>query len=293
MAKSWFFVLREPDSPAEILIYDVIGGYGVRADVLVAQIQELSDQKLIVRINSPGGDYYDALAIANALARHGNAEAHVDGMAASAATIIALGAQRVVMSRGAVWMIHNPWASLQGDADELRKAAQTLDGIEARIIEIYRAKTGLDEDVIREYMAQERYFLAEEALQLGFVDALEDADIATAACAPVRYRAMLAKDKVEPSGIMSASTPDALCEGLRRLGAHAQADIVLTLHRKIEEMTKQIALLEMAAGVSADCVTSQQHQDSSPSWEVLFSITDPSERSRYYRTHKNSLTLTR
>ena len=131
----------------EILIYGIVGDSwdGLDAQSLVATISG-SDDDLDVRINSPGGYVMEGLAILNAFARakqNGRrVVCHIDGLAASMASVIAMIGDEVIMADNALMMIHNPWDCACGDANELRRAADQLDRIRDQLVGIYSARTG-------------------------------------------------------------------------------------------------------------------------------------------------------
>lgn len=160
---------------AEILIYDEIGGMGMRAADFIAQIRAIpAGEEVLVRINSPGGSITDGIAIHNELRRRPGAIASVDGLCASIATVIALGAARVTMADGAMWMIHNAQWFAEGDAGDLRDAADTLEKFQEAAISAYVRKTGLGRDKIVAMMDKETWLTAKEALAIGFVDEITE-----------------------------------------------------------------------------------------------------------------------
>jgi ATP-dependent Clp endopeptidase proteolytic subunit ClpP len=131
---------------------------------------------LDVYINSPGGDVSSALAINGILSRHkAPVTIHVTGLAASAATLItSLANARTVISKGSLFMIHNPLSSVYGNAEELEKQADVLNKCAESMRAIYRAKTGLEDKEIKSLMDAETWFTAEEAVAKGFADELDD-----------------------------------------------------------------------------------------------------------------------
>src|SRR5690606_28535345 len=113
-----------------LYIYDFIGWGGVTAQHVTERLGEIEAPTLHVRINSPGGDVFDGIAIYNALVRFANAGhrviAHVDALAASAASFIALAADEVHIAESAMVMIHNAWGFSIGDKHEMRRVADLL-----------------------------------------------------------------------------------------------------------------------------------------------------------------------
>ena len=128
----WFAVNTATEDSADLYFYDVIGDSWVGSDAatVVKEIKALKSKRLNVHISSPGGSVFDGIAIYNALTSHpSDVTVYVDGLAASIASIIALAGKKVVMAENAMFMIHNPWTWTAGNAEELRKQADTLDQI--------------------------------------------------------------------------------------------------------------------------------------------------------------------
>lgn len=130
-----------------------------------------------VAINSVGGNVHDGLAMFNTLrAYKGHTVARIDGIAASMATIVALGAKRVTMADNGWFMVHNPWAITSGESGDLRRIADVLDAEAKSMIGIYAGKSGLPEDEIRSMMDAETWLTAEEAKEKGFIDEIYPAE---------------------------------------------------------------------------------------------------------------------
>ena len=128
-----------------------------------------------LRINSLGGDVFDGMAMYNVIKRReAKTTVYIEGIAASIATIIALGADEVVMAENSLFMIHNAWGGTMGEAKDMRKSADTLDKISNELTDIYRKKTGLSYDVLAEMMDEETWLNANEAYELGFIDTISD-----------------------------------------------------------------------------------------------------------------------
>ena len=167
-------------SDAELLIYDVIGWWPNDAESLARELKALEADTITVRINSPGGSVWDGFAIYNALRSHSAAVTTVvEGVAASAASLIALAGDKVVMRPASELMIHEAWTFTDGNADAMRKVADMLDGINTTLAGIYAEKAGTPEDMWREAMRAETWFTPNEALESGLVDAVEDGRVRT------------------------------------------------------------------------------------------------------------------
>lgn len=148
-----------------IYVYDVID-----SDTAKAVKQSLASKAAVtVHINSPGGSVTDALAIYSSLRAHrGHVTAVVDGLCASAATIVMLAADEIIMSQHSLLMVHNPWTVAVGDAGEMRKTADTLDKAALEMVALYSERTGLSDEAVTEIMQGETWYNAAEAVSAGF-----------------------------------------------------------------------------------------------------------------------------
>lgn len=180
-ARRQFYSLQSKQTDAgtevELRIYDEIGFWGITAKDFIAQIDALAANAvaITVAVNSPGGDVFDAFAIYNALRRYqGKVTARVDGVAASAASLVVMAGDTVVMPENAMLMIHNPWTIALGTAEDMRKTADMMDKARDGIVAAYRAKSGQDEAELIRMMDDETWITALEAQALGFADVIEE-----------------------------------------------------------------------------------------------------------------------
>jgi ATP-dependent Clp protease protease subunit len=162
---------------ADVFIHDEIGPwYGVEAKTFIADLKAITAKTIHVRVNSPGGSVFDAVAIANALREHSaTVIAHVDALAASAASFLIMAADEVRMADNAFLMIHDPFTGAMGNADDFRKLADTLDKVGEMIVNEYVKKSGATPEDVRQWMHDETWMTAEEALGVGFIDAIDGA----------------------------------------------------------------------------------------------------------------------
>lgn len=175
--RPWFtFKTADDGGVPEIEIYDEIGFWGTTARDFMAKLKEHEDaEAIVVRVNSPGGDPFASVAIHNALKRmKGEVRVHIDGLAASGASMIAMAGARVVMASNALMMIHKAWGLTIGNADDMREAAAVADKIDAMQIATYCAKTGMDADACAELLRAETWMTADEAVANGFADEKAD-----------------------------------------------------------------------------------------------------------------------
>lgn len=163
---------------ATVYVYDYIGGWdGISARDLVPQLQALDVDTIHLRINSPGGDVFEGVTLFNAFRQHrAKVVTHIDGLAASIASVIALAGDEVRIGPGAFFMIHDPWVVAIGTAAELRQTADTVDKVsEASVIATYVQASGVEREQIVSWMAEETWFSADEAVEHGFADAIDEA----------------------------------------------------------------------------------------------------------------------
>ncbi|WP_336598421.1 head maturation protease, ClpP-related [Paraburkholderia bengalensis] len=148
---------------------------GVSAQSLVPQIRGIQGGTVNLRINSPGGDVFAAQSIVAAIRDTGaKVIAHIDGVAASAATVIASAADEVVMSDGAMYMIHCAWTVAIGNAEDLTATADLLDKTDGVIASQYAKRSGKSVDDMKAYMSAETWFTAQEAVDVGLVDRIAE-----------------------------------------------------------------------------------------------------------------------
>jgi ATP-dependent Clp protease protease subunit len=160
------------DEEATVYLYDLIDPYwGISAAQFVKDLAQLKAKTVHLRINSPGGDIFEARAIATAVSQHNNKViAHVDGLAASAASYVALAADEVEMALGSFLMIHQAWALAIGNREDMLKMAELLEKLDGELVAEYVRETGNTEAQVREWVEAETWFTADEAVQNGFAD---------------------------------------------------------------------------------------------------------------------------
>lgn len=163
-------VKNKANAPTEVYIYDEIGFFGVDAETFVKDFRQIQGE-VTIRINSPGGSVFDGMAIYNAIKDHKAATTTIiDGLAASAASYIALAGDRVIMAEGAFLMIHDPYSLVIGTSEDMRKEAALLDKVRDQIAGFYARKSGKDMAEITQMMADETWMTGKEAKEAGFAD---------------------------------------------------------------------------------------------------------------------------
>lgn len=172
-----WFTMSAANGSAEILIYDEIGKSFWNDDALSASdfdraLRDLGEvSEITLRVNSPGGDAFDGSAIYNMLANHpATITARVDGIAASAASLVVMAANEIVMPQNTFMLIHEPSGFAFGMADDMRALASDLDRITASFAETYAARSEQPIDDVKKLLKEDRLLSAEEAVELGYAD---------------------------------------------------------------------------------------------------------------------------
>lgn len=161
------------DKEATIYLHGVIGGWwGDIDETMFAQAMAAIDAETIhLRIDSPGGDVFAARAMMTSISQHkAKVIAHVDGLAASAATGICMACDEVEITQGAGFMIHNAWTIAIGNKADMSKSAELLGKIDKDLANDYQRRTGKEESEIVAWMDGETWFTADEAVENGFAD---------------------------------------------------------------------------------------------------------------------------
>ena len=181
--KTIWNIVKNDDKNVELMLYGDIAesfwGDTISAKEVTEYLADLDVENINVYINSNGGVVDTAIAINNALRRHkAKVTVNIDGIAASAATLITCAGDTVKMPKNALFMIHNPSTIAMGDSEEMRKQADVLEKYKNSIMETYLQKVNIDKEKLSELMDNESWLSAEEALEYGFIDEIiENTDI--------------------------------------------------------------------------------------------------------------------
>lgn len=193
MTTPYYTIKALGPAAAEIHIYGQIGeSYSeesVTARALVAELAGMTGKALTVYINSPGGSVMDAAAIYSALNRHTMpVSIIVDGWALSAASLIAMAGQSLTMGTASLLMLHNPSAMAYGNADDMRKAAESLDAVRQTMISVYAAKSGADEATVIGWLDAETWFDVDAAITAKLADAKAETTARPAPAPTAQFR---------------------------------------------------------------------------------------------------------
>lgn len=235
--KNWFNAKLTGPKVATVRIFDHLGtdffGHnGTTARAFRDQVDALGKdlETLHVHINSPGGNVFDGLAVYNYLVRHrAQVVVHIDGIAASIASVIAMAGSRIVMPANAAMFIHNPLTFAGGDAAAFRKTADELDVIRHTIVSAYKSRVTIDREEVERLMDAETLLTAEQAVKWGFADEIEEASRMAAS--------------VNVSGSLAAARRRAELEA-QNIGLRAQ---ITALEAKRATLTRQLADRQRAA----------------------------------------------
>lgn len=203
MKKSWNFIKNEDNSETELIFNGPISdetwwGDEITPAMFRDELAKVSGN-LTVWLNSPGGDCFSASQIYTMLKNHkGRVTVKIDGIAASAASVVAMAGDETLITPTGMLMIHNPMTFASGNKSDMEKAIAVLEEVKESIINAYLLKTGMSRNKISKLMDDETWMNAEKALQLGFVDG-------------ILFAANAMPDKLkepEPDEDDSAKTPD-------------------------------------------------------------------------------------
>lgn len=182
---------------AEIYIYDEIGGWGIMAADFVRELQAVQASVITLRLSSPGGEVFEALAITNSLRQHAaTVNVVIEGLAASAATVIAMAGDSITIAPGAMMMIHDAMGVAVGNAAEVRALADLLEKTSQNIADIYAERAGGTADGWRTAMLAETWYNADEAVTAGLADSVLNTTEKTTATA----RTPVVVNTTEPTG---------------------------------------------------------------------------------------------
>ena len=252
-----FSAAASPDEPTTLSIYDEIGFWGVQAKDFISQLAGVSSSAIHVEINSPGGDVFAGLAIYNALKASGKEiVVKVMGVAASAASLIAMAGDKIQMPKNTFMMVHNPWSVAVGTAQDMRAEADVLDKIGTSLRDTYAARTGLPADEIETMLATDTWLTADEALAKGFatevvenVNANAKFDMARADL-PEAVRAVFKAQAEQPTAEELAALAAAQAETQAQADAEAAAAAAQAASAA-EPLADQIAAAAAKAGFEA------------------------------------------
>lgn len=239
-----------------ISVFDVIGqdywGEGITAKRIAGALRAMNGADVTVNINSPGGDMFEGLAIYNLLREYeGHVTVKVLGIAASAASIIAMAGDDIQIGRGAFLMIHNCWLYAMGNRHDFAELAQSLEPFDTAMADIYAARSGLDIAAVQKLMDAESYIGGSDAVAKGLADSLLSADAVSdgeesPAAALRKLDALLAKTNTPRSErrklikALTGNTPGAVTDPDGKPGAteEIKPEIINSLENALAALVK-------------------------------------------------------
>lgn len=178
--------IKPGSNEATVYLYDMIvdseieAEYwgGVSPQAFINELKGITASTIHLRVNSPGGSVFAARAMEQAIREHqANVVVHIDGIAASAASFLVMAADHIEMAPGSFMMIHKAWTFAYGNSDDLLKTVEMLDQIDGSIVSTYAKATGQAEAEIASWMAEETWFDADKAVELGFAHSVYEQDV--------------------------------------------------------------------------------------------------------------------
>ena len=171
--RTWYNFKQTDTDPAVLSIFDDIGAFGVSAKSFLNDLASAQGDSVRVEINSPGGDVFAGLAIYNGLRNSGKkVNVRVLGLAASAASLVAMAGDTIEMPENSFMMVHNPWSFALGGASDMRDTADMLDKLGASLASTYAKRTGKSAEEIAALLDAETWMSAAEAVDAGFATAV-------------------------------------------------------------------------------------------------------------------------
>lgn len=249
--RTWYNI-TSGDKKSVVCIYDAIGEFGVSAKSFLNDFRAVKAQEVDVEINSPGGDVFAGIAIFNGMRQSGKKiNVKVMGVAASAASLIAMAGDTIEMPENTFMMIHNPWTFAMGSADDMRETADMLDKIGSSLVSTYASRTGKDAEEIKTLLDAETWMTAQEAVDAGFATKVTKAVAAKAEFdadrVPEHVKAVLAT--LPDAAPAPEPTPEPEPENAADSSVENQAPEAPEPETKT--VAEQVAALADAAGMSA------------------------------------------
>lgn len=300
--KSWYHIKSQSQGSAvEVHIYDEIGLFGITAKNFVDELKSAASNAahIDVHLNTPGGSVFDGIAIYNSLKNHpATVTTHIDGLAASAGSLVALAGDTVKMAENAFFMIHNPFGLVMGQADDMRKEAEVLDKLRNAFVNSYVMKTGKLPEEIIEMMDNETWLDSHEAIELGFID---EVTVAHQAAARAGFQSRLIRHYANaPQEIRRSQTDDqpetAQPSEIEKLRGELRSAIdslskeVDFLKKKFKE-TEQVAT-DVLSSIGAEPVTTPSASRSPTNDDILEEyerLKNGKDRIAFFRKHGDIL----
>lgn len=248
--ENWNPAIKAAESDNTISIFDVIGqdywtGEGVTAKRIAGALRSIGDKDVTVLINSPGGDMFEGLAIYNLFREHkGKVTTKVLGLAASAASVVAMSGDKIEIARAGFMMIHNAWILVAGNRHDMRDYADYLEPFDRSMADLYSARTGIEFKAMQEIMDKESWIGGSDAVEQGFADALLpsdqiEIDESSEARAAVKLDIALAKAGMPRSERKKLLTEYASFKAATQTAGSADTQIAISFADEIQSIKSQ------------------------------------------------------
>jgi ATP-dependent Clp endopeptidase proteolytic subunit ClpP len=250
----------------QILLYGGVGPWEINGHDFQEDIKDLGEGDTAeLYIYSGGGSVFEGFNIYSQMKRSkATFTAYIDGMAASIATVIAMGADKIKVSEGSMMMIHEAWGMAVGGKEDMEEQAEALDKINAEIRAVYKKKTGMSDEELKDLMAQDRYLTSQELIEFGFADELDETPIEIAAKLKTTMKnefknhfhkgAHMAEEKAKVEATEPVEAPEAKAEitqaDIDKAVADALAKAEVEKNEAVEEALKAKAELEKSIEAS-------------------------------------------
>ncbi|AQZ46139.1 ATP-dependent Clp protease proteolytic subunit ClpP [Paenibacillus larvae subsp. larvae] len=240
--KKFWNMKKTANNNGELTLYGNVSEYSWWGDDITPQqfrddlyaLGEVDD--ITVRLNSPGGDVFAGLHIYQVLKEHkAKVTVRVEGFAGSIASVIAMAGDQVIMPKGSIMMVHNPWTFTMGEASDLRQTADILDTIRDALVEVYMTKTGLQEDELNALLDSETWMTSAQAVEKGFADE-EEQTMQISAC--LRGRTAIING-LEMDWSQYAQAPDLPKEERKSTDVLGKVQAVLAMPKQEREKNKE------------------------------------------------------
>lgn len=253
--QTWYNLKADAGKTPVLSIFDDIGAYGVSAKNFLNDLRSVTSTDVDVEINSPGGDVFAGLAIYNGLRASGKKiNVKVLGLAASAASLVAMAGDTIEMPENAFMMVHNPWGFAMGGADEMRSTADVLDKIGTSLVSTYAKRTGKSDAEVTALLDAETWMTAQEAVDAGFATSVTPALAVKASYSEDRLpeNVRLAFKAQAPAPAEPAPTADEHVTGTVEVAEVAARLFGETLAEQVQTIANAAGVGEYAALWGAD-----------------------------------------
>ena len=259
--KTWYTVkaAKEGSDTAEVHILEEIGFWGIGAKQYLADFRAIKAEKVALYINSPGGSVFEAVAMFNGMRATGkDITVHVLGIAASAASYIAMVGNKIVMPKNTMMFLHNPINGVYGNADDMRDMADILDKIGTSLTATYAKRFKGEAKVLEALMADEAYLTADECLAHGLCDEVVDEIAATALFdverLPENVQALFKAAVKPPVDAPASPLADSIVALAKERGLEAYASVFVT-----DPLATTLDAARQAMNVAAEIVALAKH----------------------------------